>query len=533
MRKLIKKEHLFLLVIARNVFKKYTPSIVLLGVILLCNALLGIADPIVMRNVTDEALFAANITLALYLLAYFMLNVSGLFLISLSSITTTRIGYAMNYAIKIKVFNEAIKQWSIDYTVGDLINRVHGDSDTVGRYLVNYVPSFISNCLHLLINISMLFWFDYLFGTIALVSFPILLHITARYAKVMREINEQTREKSGMIMNFVQYVMNTLSMVIGSRCQPIVTHSYEATMQEYNDLRLTGARLSIRSGFVVSFAHICIRTLFFVVGILFVSRQHMTFGSFLAVFSLSNRVMSQIGFFADIPMRWASVAVALGRIVEVCNKPAYAIATKLGAGGASVVVEELAVASGTPVSFRTEPGVHLGIRGKTGAGKTTLAMKIAGLIPADDRVTWYGLCADDIMYLPATRGICPVLTLKDNLGGVSADAEVERILKLVGMEERWHSSGLGFDTPLSDVVMQMSSGEHQRLAFGRVFARKPVLLILDEAVSSIDQESAMGILQEIVAFLGSESTIVIISHRESDFAVCQRVIEINEHLPDS
>ena len=85
----------------------------------------------------------------------------------------------------------------------------------------------------------------------------------------------------------------------------------------------------------------------------------------------------------------------------------------------------------------------------------------------------------------------------------------------------------GFDTKISDLKDNFSSGEKQRLGLARVFLRKPKLLLLDEATSNIDAINEGIILNALKKYKG-EMSIVIISHRASTLSICDRVYKINE-----
>lgn len=84
-----------------------------------------------------------------------------------------------------------------------------------------------------------------------------------------------------------------------------------------------------------------------------------------------------------------------------------------------------------------------------------------------------------------------------------------------------------FDTKISDLKDNFSSGEKQRLGLARVFLRKPKLLLLDEATSNIDAINEGIVLNALKKYKG-EMSIVIISHRASTLSICDRVYKINE-----
>lgn len=85
----------------------------------------------------------------------------------------------------------------------------------------------------------------------------------------------------------------------------------------------------------------------------------------------------------------------------------------------------------------------------------------------------------------------------------------------------------GFDTKISDLKDNLSSGEKQRLGLARVFLRKPKLLLLDEATSNIDAINE-GIILNALKRYKQDMTVIMISHRKSTLSICDRIYELKK-----
>jgi len=186
-------------------------------------------------------------------------------------------------------------------------------------------------------------------------------------------------------------------------------------------------------------------------------------------------------------------------------------------------------------SIRIAPGTMVGIAGPSGVGKTTLLDLMAGVLTPDageirhasaDRTGF----ANDLAYV----GQDPVLggrTLRESLSW-SSEAEatdIVQVLRLVGASALLQRVG-GIDAPLGERGAMISGGERQRIALARALLRRPRLLLLDEALNALDAHSETKILATLSAS-APRPTIIIVAHRPTAFALCERLIHLSRQHP--
>lgn len=192
-------------------------------------------------------------------------------------------------------------------------------------------------------------------------------------------------------------------------------------------------------------------------------------------------------------------------------------------------------------SMRLQRGEWMGIRGASGAGKTTLVDLVAGLIsPQRGTILVDGNELQDrldawrasIAYV-GQEGSVFSDSLRGNLlaeGSMATDDELWRMLELVGLSERIRALPGGLDENVGDRGSQLSGGERQRLVIVRALLRRPTLLILDEATAALDPDAEAELLGRLKE-LEPRPAALVVAHRESTLKHCDSVLAIQHGAP--
>ncbi|MEU8344161.1 ABC transporter ATP-binding protein [Spirillospora sp. NPDC048832] len=190
------------------------------------------------------------------------------------------------------------------------------------------------------------------------------------------------------------------------------------------------------------------------------------------------------------------------------------------------------------VSFAASPGRTIAVVGPTGSGKSTLTSLLVRLVdPADGSVLLDGVDLRDVRRggVAETAALVPQQTFlfDDTVRGnvtLGLDVPDERVweaLRLAQAEGFVAALADGLDTKVGERGATLSGGQRQRLALARALVRRPRLLVLDDATSSVDPQVEARILQSLREAQSGEAggaTVVVVAYRKATIALADEVV---------
>ena len=440
-------------------------------------------------------------------------------------------------------------------SAGEIMSRSTGDLQQVRLLLgfgvlnvVNVTLAFAS-ALQVMLRVSL---------KLSLVSFvmmPFMIVITRSFSRAMFIKTRSNQETLGRLSEVLQTNLAGVRIVRSFALEKRERRRFETVNNAYLEASLSLARLRGLMGPMVGAASSLGVLAFFWYGATLLQRGPdaggITRGDFFAFWLAYGRMtwpMVALGFSISIVQRGRAGYERLKQIFEavpeVTDGPLAAPAQVDG----GIAVRGLSFAYGDhkvvdDVSFEVPAGGSIAIVGRTGAGKSTLAMLLARLLPTPAGTVL--IDGNDVCQLPLSTvresigyaqqdAFLFSTTVSRNIGfcldDPESDAATARI-RTASREAQVLEEALGlpeqFDTVVGERGVQLSGGQKQRIALARALVREPKVLVLDDPLSAVDAKTESAILDAIERQAAAR-TVILITHRVAAAARCDQIIVLDE-----
>jgi ATP-binding cassette subfamily C protein LapB len=275
----------------------------------------------------------------------------------------------------------------------------------------------------------------------------------------------------------------------------------------------------------------------------------MTTGAMVAVSMLTSRAMAPLGQIAGLIVRfhqsWTSLK-GLNRLMalpserpigkEFLRRPDVRGAIEFRNVSFAYPGSKVAALHG--VSFKINPGEKIGVIGRIGSGKTTIARMITGLYePTDGAVLVDGTDMRQIDPADLRHNLGCVLqdgglffgSVKDNitLGAPYVDeAAILKAASIAGVDQFVNTHPSGFDLQVGEAGRFLSGGQRQAIVIARSLLMDPPIIVMDEPTSSMDNSTETAFRSRMAECL-SHKTFVLVTHRHSMLALVDRLLVVD------
>jgi PrtD family type I secretion system ABC transporter len=237
---------------------------------------------------------------------------------------------------------------------------------------------------------------------------------------------------------------------------------------------------------------------------------------------------------------WANLAELLGAVgIEPSRTTLPKPKARLTAKGLTVVPPGEKQAALKSIAFQVEPGQAVGVIGPSGAGKSTLARTLTGVWPpAGGSVRLDGAALEHygtetlgrhIGYLPQRVQLFDG-TIAENIARLSPnpdDAKVVKAAKMAAAHEMILELPQGYDTQIRAGQVRLSGGQMQRIGLARALYDDPVIVVLDEPNSNLDNIGSQALNHAIRQMKASGRSVLIMAHRPAAIQECDMLLVLD------
>lgn len=430
---------------------------------------------------------------------------------------------------------------------GEMIQKIDGDVDSLFTFFSNLFVNMAISIL-MLIGINLILLESNIFIGFIFISYTILAFIIfAVVNKKSTKVWVQMKEEQTKVVSFFGEIFNCYDNLSGFKSSYIIQNKLNKILISlypmFKESALVGYKLWTTSIEIFSIGNIIALA---ISGYLWYIGKIST-GTVYMIFAYTDLLSSPI---ENLRMQLENIQVSsasIERIQAIFYKKSdirYGELNEVLDTPIGVQLENLVFSYGEDkilngVNFKIKPGEIVGIIGRTGCGKTTIAKLLSRLYEYSDGdilinnnsiKKYSNNFIRENIYFISQNNYFFYGTLKENLTVFKTDVADEKIvqaIKHVGMNEWYTTLKYGLETVINPNQIGLSQGELQLLAISRAFIKQPKLLILDEISSKLDPYTESKILDSIKK-CNNIMTCIIITHRKNTLSIVNKLITIKD-----
>ncbi|WCO67326.1 ABC transporter ATP-binding protein [Iamia majanohamensis] len=550
-----------------------------LGVIV-AEAVLGLATPLLIRTIVDDALpqtdgGTADTTLLTWCaagMAGAALAIAGLSL--WERLLSSKIGEGLIYDLRVALFDHVQRMPVAFFTrtqTGALISRMNNDVIGAQRAVTQTLGSVVSNVVVLATTLTAMFVLEWRLTLLSLLLLPVFVIPAKRVGRKLQTITRESFDLNASMNTTMTERFNvsgaTLVKLFGRTGDE--TAGFTERAGRVRDIGVRSAMYSRTFLTALTLVGAMGTAVIYLVGGRLVISGSISLGTLVALGTFVVQIYAPLTQLTNARVDLMTAFVSFDRVFEVLDAP-RAITDRPGAvdlvdpegrieldgvrfrypAAAEVSIASLEAEAGMPLDadasteilhgldVTVEPGQTVALVGPSGAGKSTLV----SLIPRLYDVTEGALRIDgtDVRDLTqeSLRAAIGVVSQDPHLfhEGIAAnlryakpdatDDELVAACRAARIHDSIAALPDGYDTIVGERGYRMSGGEKQRLAIARMLLKDPRIVVLDEATSHLDTENEAAVQAALAEALAGR-TAVVIAHRLSTIVDADQILVLD------
>lgn len=444
-----------------------------------------------------------------------------------------------NYRHLLQCDWSALKQ----YHSGDILNRLEKDIDSIVTFLTESIPSLLATVTRLIGAFLILYIMNKTLALIIIIICPLFLIISKLYVKKTRLITHDIRTSESKIQTTIQEGLQHITVLKTFGKTLWATEILNETQNNlkkgiknktiYSSISSLTMNFGFSAGYIITFTW----------GVLNLENGIITYGALIAFMQLIGQIQAPIRNLSRYIPIFINAFTASERIIELqAIKQEKLFYKPLLKGDVGIELKNVTFQypKGRHIfenfSYNFTPHSKTAIVGETGKGKTTLIKLVLSLLHPQKgcieiynkttRLSLTNLSRNNFSYVPQGNTLLNG-TIKSNLilgNEYATDTDMVNALTAACANFVFNSEK-GLDMPCGEGGNGLSEGQAQRISIARALLKPCSILIMDEATSSLDEDTEKNVIKNITN-LYPEKTIIFITHRPEILKYCTHVLHL-------
>lgn len=452
--------------------------------------------------------------------------------------------------IRKTVWSNIINMPYLEYVMkdtGDIKMRLDEDVSNISRFIKSQIIEYVFNLLVAIVHIVVVLVISPAMTAICITGIPLTFLAGIFIAKGTGAVNEETRIVNG---DNYSWQFNTLQKWKEVKAFSAERLQYKKSVRFRHKLAKLGVRwiffwfLNEALDFFKD--NILTKVLLYLVGALFILSGKITIGVLILFIQYFAALFKSLDALNRKDIELKANKPYYDRIFQYIDERTSDIKRKKHVLTGEITLNDVSFKYNNDqadilkgVSFHIAAGDYVAITGKSGCGKTTLVKLMTNLYKAGcGTIEYNGLQVDmiDEMDLYSSIGVVMQdnylfnMSIRENLilaKPKASEGELYEACRKADILDFIESLPEKLDTVIGERGIKLSGGQKQRLVIAQVLLRKPRIMIMDEATSSLDHLSEQKI-HEAIREVSKDCTVIVIAHRQSSIMAANKVICVEE-----
>jgi len=537
----------------KNYLRPHKHELLIGGLSLIFVNILSVAIPMEVREIVDDLkkgfTFSdvLNKSTWLILLATVM---GGVRLISRQLVFG--VGRQVEVSLRQKLFDHMLGQdpaWVQTIGTGEVITRATSDLENIRRLLGFTILSLTNTLLAYTFTLPAMLSIDPLLTFFAISIYPVLLGTVGLFGGRMVRQRKRQQQALSELSELIQEDLSGISAIKIYGQEQAERKAFNKLNIRYRDSAINLARTASTLFPLLQGLSSISLLLLIAIGSGQLSNGSLTVGGLVALILYVERLVFPTALLGFTLNTFQLGQVSLERVEEILNNEptikdkentiniTSPISGQLEAKNLSIQYEDSPRKILNEISFKIKPREIVALVGPVGCGKTTLARAIGRMVNIEEGTLFideYDVTQLKLKELRKQIALVPqegylfTETLTENIRYGDPDAsmlQVEESAYQARMSDDIKSFPDGFKTLVGERGITLSGGQRQRTALSRALLVDSKIIVLDDALASVDNKTASGILKTIKKQFNK--TVLMISHQLSAAAACDRILVMN------